>query len=129
VVVPAVWADFYAETHIPAAVWAGDTLRVTGHTGESADGVFPDDPEEQTRGTFRNLALTLAEAGVEWAHVVEVTSYRVGLRSQQDLILEVAAEFLEAPYPAWTDVGVTELYPPDAVVEISCVAVDPSRRR
>jgi len=42
---------------------------------------------------------------VAWAHVVEVTSYRVGLRSQQDLILEVTAQFLEPPCPAWTDVG------------------------
>jgi enamine deaminase RidA (YjgF/YER057c/UK114 family) len=128
IVVPEVWADFYEATNIPAAVWVGDTLRVTGHTGESADGVYPDGPEAQTRGTFQNLTVTLAEAGVDWRHVVEITSYRVGLRSQQDVILEVAGEYLEAPYPAWTDVGVTALYPPDALVEISCVAVDLSRR-
>lgn len=124
---PAVWADFYEATKIPAAVWAGDTLHVTGHTGESADGVYPTDPVEQTRGCFQNLAVTLAEAGVGWSHVVEITSYRVGLRKSQDVILEVAAEFLGAPYPAWTDVGVIELYPPDALVEMRCVAVDPLR--
>ena len=39
VIVPAGWTDFYEETHILAAVRVGDTLRVTGHTGETADGV------------------------------------------------------------------------------------------
>ena len=57
-IVPGVWADFYAETHIPAAVRVGDTLRVTGHTGETADGVFSGDAEEQIRQVFRNITLT-----------------------------------------------------------------------
>jgi enamine deaminase RidA (YjgF/YER057c/UK114 family) len=122
-VVPSDWADFYQETKVPAAVWAGNTLRVSSHAGETPDDVFPDDPEEQLRGAFRNIASTLAEAGVSWSDVVEINSYHVGLRSQADFMLSVAAEFLEAPYPAWTPVGVTELWPPEAVVEISCVAV------
>jgi len=42
-------------------------------------------------------------------------------------LLSVAAEFLKAPYPAWTPVGVTELWPPEAVVEIRCVAVVANR--
>ncbi len=126
-VVPSVWADFYAETNIPAAVWDGDTLRVTGHTGEDPDGHLPESPGAQLRGTFRNVGLTLAEAGLDWTHVVELTSYHVGLQAQADLVLEVAAEFLDDPYPAWTAVGVTELFVPDAVVEISCVARAPGR--
>jgi enamine deaminase RidA (YjgF/YER057c/UK114 family) len=40
----------------------------------------------------------------------------------------VAAEFLEDPYPAWTAVGVTELLLPEALIEISCVAVVPTTR-
>jgi enamine deaminase RidA (YjgF/YER057c/UK114 family) len=104
-------------------VWSGNTLRLTGHTGEDADGVYPADPDEQVRGTFRNIAITLAEAGASWADVVEINAYHVGLREQSDAIFAAAAEYLVAPYPAWTAVGVTELFPPDAVVEISCVAV------
>jgi enamine deaminase RidA (YjgF/YER057c/UK114 family) len=123
VVIPPVWRPFYEETHIPAAVRVGDTLRLTGHTGEDADGVYPSGAVEQTRGTFRNIAITLAEAGAGWEDVVEITSYRVGLRTQAEVLLEVAQEFLQDPYPAWTDVGVTELFPPDAIVEISCVAI------
>lgn len=125
-IVPAVWGDFYEETHIPAAVRVGDTLRVTGHTGETANGVFSEDPEEQIRQVFRNIALTLTEAGVGWTHVVEINSYHVGLLNQAEAVFKVAAEFLEDPYPAWTAVGVTELILPEALVEISCVAVVPN---
>jgi len=126
-VVPSDWIEFYKETHIPAAVWAGDTLRVSSHAGETPDDVFPGDPEEQLRGAFRNITSTLAEAGASWSDVVEINSYHVGLRSHADFLLSVAAEFLKAPYPAWTPVGVTELWPPEAVVEIRCVAVIANR--
>ena len=127
VLVPTDWADFYEETRIPAAVRVGDTLRLTGHTGETADGVFSVEPESQIRQTFRNIAITLAEGGASWSEVVELTSYHVGLRGQSDALLAIAAEFLEDPYPAWTAVGVTELFPPDAVIEISCIAVLPGQ--
>lgn len=122
-IVPSDWINFYEETHIPAAVWAGDTLRVSSHAGETPDDVFPDSAEEQLRGAFRNIASTLAEVGATWADVVEINSYHVDLRSHADFLLRVAAEFLEAPYPAWTPVGVTQLWPAEAVVEIRCVAV------
>jgi enamine deaminase RidA (YjgF/YER057c/UK114 family) len=123
VLVPEVWADFFKETHIPAAVRVGDTLRLTGHTGETPDGVFSPDSETQIRQVFRNIALTLAEAGATWSNVVEINSYHVGLLNQAEAVLGIAAEFLEEPYPAWTAVGVTELILPEALIEISCVAV------
>ena len=123
--IPSAWRPFYEASRVPAAVRAGRALHVTGHTGETAEGVFPDDVEAQLRGTFRNIALTLAEAGVDWAHVVELTSYHVGLRGQVPVLLAVAAEFLKEPYPAWTAVGVTELFDSEAVIEISCVAIVP----
>jgi enamine deaminase RidA (YjgF/YER057c/UK114 family) len=128
VVVPDFWTPFYEATHIPAAVVAGGRLRVTGHTGE-VYGVFPDSAVAQLRQTFRNIGMTLAAAGVTWSDVVELTSYHVGLREQGEAMLTVAGEFLEDPYPAWTAVGVTELFEPEALVEVSCEAVlRPSRR-
>ena len=98
-------------------------MRVTGHTGETADGEFSDNAEDQIREIFRNITVTLAEAKTSWSDVVEINSYHVGLLSQAEALLDVAAEFLEDPYPAWTAVGVTELIVPEALVEISCVAV------
>jgi enamine deaminase RidA (YjgF/YER057c/UK114 family) len=124
--IPSVWSAFYEETGVPAAVRSGRTLYVTGHTGESADGVFPTDVEAQVRGTFLNIELTLAEAGLGWHDVVALNSYHVGFRDQVPVLLAVAAEFLAEPFPAWTAVGVTELIAPEAVIEISCVAVAPA---
>lgn len=122
VIVSATWEPFYEETHIPAAVRAGNQLHVSGHTGEDGDGRFPASLEAQVRGTFRNLTETLSAAGADWPQVVSLTSYHVGLRGQEAVLLRVAAEFLEAPLPAWTAVGVTELWPREALIEISCVA-------
>jgi enamine deaminase RidA (YjgF/YER057c/UK114 family) len=121
-IVSETWKPFYEETRIPAAVWDGDHLHVSGHTGEDPDGRFPTLVEAQIRGTFRNLTETLTAAGVDWPKVVSLTSYHVGLRGQEETLLKVAGELLEAPLPAWTAVGVTELWPPEALLEISCVA-------
>jgi enamine deaminase RidA (YjgF/YER057c/UK114 family) len=121
-IVSATWEPFYEETRVPAAVRDGDQLHVSGHTGEDRDGRFPDQLEAQIRGTFRNLTETLTAAGTDWRQVVSLTSYHVGLRGQEEALLRVAGEFMEAPLPAWTAVGVSELWPPEAVLEISCVA-------
>ena len=122
-IVSPAWAPFFEETKIPAAALIGDQLHVSGHTGEDHDGHFPPDMETQVRGTFRNLAETLAEAGADWSDVVSMTSYHVGLRGHEEVVLGVAGEFLKSPFPAWTATGVTELWPPDALIEISCIAV------
>jgi enamine deaminase RidA (YjgF/YER057c/UK114 family) len=120
--VPQHWTGFYESTHIPAAVRKGNRLYVTGHTGEDPDGSFSVDPETQIRQTFRLLSATLSEGGASWVDVVELNSYHVGLRAQAEVLLAIAGEFLHDPYPAWTAVGVTELFDVGAVVEISCVA-------
>jgi len=123
VVVSAPFAAFYRETHIPAARRVGNRLLLTGHTGDTPDGSYSDDVRTQLRQTFRNMEATLREAGAGWADVVALNSYHVGLQAQAGSLLEIAAEFLTEPYPAWTAVGVTELIDPPAVVEISCEAV------
>ena len=120
------WRDFYEATGIPAAVRVGRSVRLTGHTGTRADGSFSADLTEQSRQTFENIADTLAAAGCTWADVEEITAYHVGLQAQGDLVLEVAGRFMSKPYPAWSAVGVTELYEPDAVVEIRLIATIPT---
>jgi enamine deaminase RidA (YjgF/YER057c/UK114 family) len=117
------WESFFELTHVPAAVRVGDTLHVTGHTGDAPMGIYATEAEAQIRQTFANVADTLAAAGFAWSDVVELTTYHVGLSGQASALLSVAAEFLPEPYPAWTAVGVTELWDPEAIIEISCVAV------
>lgn len=122
-IVSPIWADFYKDSRIPAATRTGNTIRVSGHTCETIDHTFAADPAQQIRDTFANIASTLAEAGGSWADVVDMTSYHVGMHDQAELVLEVALEFLGDPFPSWTACGVTELFDPEAIIEISCVAV------
>ena len=75
--------------------------------------------------TFENIADTLAAAGCTWADVEEITAYHVGLHAQGDLVLEVAVQFMSKPFPAWSAIGVTELFEPDAIVELRVVATIP----
>jgi enamine deaminase RidA (YjgF/YER057c/UK114 family) len=89
-VIPASWGELYAATGIPVAVRSGEVIRPTGHTGDRADGTFSKIPEAHTRQTFQNVALTLSEAGLQWSDVVEIRTYRVGLRVQADVALRVA---------------------------------------
>lgn len=70
----------------------------------------------------------MAAAGLSWGHVVEISSYHVGYPRQGGRVLQIASEFLAPPYPAWTAVGVAELYVPEALVEIRCVAVTADQR-
>jgi enamine deaminase RidA (YjgF/YER057c/UK114 family) len=121
-IVPEHWTDFYESTHIPAGVADGDRLYVTGHIGEDLDGNVSRDPQTQIRQTFRHIGATLSKGGATWADVVELISYHVGLRAQAEVLIAIAGEFMTDPYPAWTAVGVTELFDEGAVVEIGCVA-------
>lgn len=121
-IVPGHWADFFRLSHVPAAVVVGDELRASGHTGEFDSGLFSNDHATQVRQTFVNLQATLDAAGFTWEDVIELRSYHVGLSDQAELLLEIAAEYLPLPFPTWTAVGVTELFDPEAIVEISCVA-------
>jgi enamine deaminase RidA (YjgF/YER057c/UK114 family) len=124
-VIPASWRPFFDATKIPAAVIANGMLHLTGHTGDHAEGTFSSEAVEQIRQTFRNVATTLEEAGATWSDVVDIRTFHVAFRQHADAALIVAAEFLEDPYPAWTAVGVTELFEPEALFEMAVTAVLP----
>jgi enamine deaminase RidA (YjgF/YER057c/UK114 family) len=122
-IVTPLWGPFFEETGVPAAGTDGRTVFLTGHTGEDRDGVFSPDPETQIRCLFTNIQDTLVAAGTDWSEVVEMTSYHVGLREQAEVLTRVSHEFLATPAPAWSAVGVAELWDEGAVIEMSCVAV------
>lgn len=127
-IVPAIWRPFFEASGVPAAVRDGETLHVTGHTGEDEDLRFSPDPAHQIRRTFLNVDATLREAGFGWADVVELRSFHVGLRDQGGALLAIAADFLPRPFPAWTAVGVAELWDDGSVIEVACTAVRAAQR-
>ena len=113
-------------THRPSGM--ADLCSSRGTSAVTNTGCSSDNPQVQIREAFRSVGRTLAEVGATWADVVEMTSYHVGLQVQKEAILRVHRDFIrEPPYPAWTATGVTELFSPNAVFELSVVAVLPER--
>ena len=78
------------------------------------------------RLAYVGVGEVLTVAGSSWHDVVSMTTYHVNLRRDIETMTEIHREFVTVePFPAWTAVGVTELYSPDAIVEISVTALVP----
>lgn len=122
IVVPEWMRPMYDAHHFAPAVIDGEHLRCSGMIGMRPDMSVPDDPRAQFTQAFSNLEGLLTEAGLTFADVVEITSYHVGLQQHVQVFGEIKDEFVAAPYPAWTAVGVTELAMPGALVEIQITA-------
>lgn len=101
---------------------SGGHVFLTGMTGSGPDGVMPDDIDNQLRQAFAKIGAVLREAGLGFDAIVEMTTYHVGLRDHFDRFCAIRAEYVTAPYPAWTAVEVAGLRREGAVVEIRVVA-------
>jgi enamine deaminase RidA (YjgF/YER057c/UK114 family) len=121
-VVPAWMKPIYETYHFAPAVIDGDFLRCSGMIGLRPDLSVPEDPTAQFTLAFENLRGLLAEAGLTFANVTEMTTYHVGLRAQMQAFTAVKDKFMSAPYPAWAAVGISELASPGALVEIQVTA-------
>ena len=62
-------------------------------------------------------------------HVWNGTNLRLGKWDQFNAFSAVKDEFMSAPHPAWTAVGVTELLPARGIVEVEFIAYVPQDRR
>lgn len=96
-------------------------LFLTGMTGSGPNGM-PRDPETQFRAAFDKIGAVLAEAGLSFGSVVEMTSYHLDIEEHFALFSDVRAEYVVAPFPAWTAVEVAGLRRAGALVEIRAVA-------
>lgn len=121
-IVPDDLQAYYQDWQMSPGLISGDLLFLTGMTGHRGDNTFSDDPEEQIREAFSKVGSVLAEAGLGWESLVEMTSYHVGMQEQIDVFRQVRAEHVREPYPAWTAIEVPGLVSPGAIVEIRAVA-------
>lgn len=81
------------------------------------------DMETQSRQIFDRIAKVLEAAGATMRNIVMLRVYFVHLARDLPAYRKVRKEYLAAPYPASTAVGVTELAHPDLELEIEAVAV------
>ncbi|QPQ55080.1 hypothetical protein IC614_00165 [Allosphingosinicella flava] len=71
---------------------------------------------------FESIGRTLASVGATWDDVVDVTSYHTDIDAQMEQFGKVSAQYLKAPFPTSTVVGVNRLIVPQAIAELKVVA-------
>lgn len=103
-------------------VLSGDHVFLTGVTGSGPDGEMPADAEIQFRQVFGKIGTVLAEANLTFNHIVDMTSYHIGLRDHFDLFDAIRLEHLSEPYPAWTAIEAGGLRRIGALVEVRIIA-------
>jgi enamine deaminase RidA (YjgF/YER057c/UK114 family) len=122
VLAPPEFAHYIEDWHFSPALDTGEFVFFSGITGEHPDRSVAADPETQIRDTFAFLNAHLIAAELTFDDVVEMTSYHVGLRDHIEVFIKVKDEYVAAPYPAWTAIGVSELISEGTMVEIRIVA-------
>ena len=112
----------YDNFHFAPAVAAGGLLVCSGQIGAGADGKVPEDAAEEFRNAWQAIGRVLAAAGLGYEDIVELTSYHVDLPAHMRAFMAVKDEFLAAPWPAWTAIGITSLAARGARAEIRVIA-------
>jgi enamine deaminase RidA (YjgF/YER057c/UK114 family) len=120
VIVPEASKTVYENWHFAPAVRHGDLVFCSGVVGRG------ETPEDEFRNAWESLGTVLAEAGVGYEDIVDSTLYIVDLQKNAAAMAKVKDEFIKAPYPASTWIGVTELVIPGARAEVKVTARIPS---
>jgi len=116
VIVPESARKTYESWHYAPAVRHGDLIFLSGVIGQG------ESVEEEFRSAWTSLGAVLAAAGVGYDDIVDSTLYIVELQKNAAVMAKVKDEFVKAPYPASTWIGVSELVIPGARAEIKVTA-------
>ena len=79
----------YDKWHFSPAVESGGFLFVSGCTGTKPDGTISTDIREQFRQAFKNVEMSLTEAGLTFSDVVDMTTYHIGPLSRMWSMLKM----------------------------------------
>lgn len=125
-------AVLYDEWHFAPARVEGSIVYVSGVVVGSRDGKPLDVPgfEAAARRAFTQIAALLEASGSGSGDIVDLTTFHVfgspsfkgAKREHIDAFRRVKDEFVKAPYPTWTAIGVSELFPDGGLVEIRVIA-------
>ncbi|WP_208352798.1 Rid family hydrolase [Pseudaestuariivita rosea] len=121
-IVPTDLADYVSDWKMSPGLEHEGFIFMTGFTGASKDGQYSDDPAEQIEAVFTKIRAVLEQAGLGFQHLVEMTSYHIGLRHHLDQFKSIRAKYVQEPFPAWTAIEVAGFVREGAVVEIKCIA-------
>jgi enamine deaminase RidA (YjgF/YER057c/UK114 family) len=117
VIVPDDLKKTYETMHFAPAVQHDGLVFCSGCVG-SPDGTA----EEEFRDAWRQVGKTLEAAGCGYDDIIDTTIYLVDMQTNAQAMFTVKDEFIKAPYPASTWIGITELVIPSARAEIKVTA-------
>ncbi|TDJ36714.1 MAG: RidA family protein [Gammaproteobacteria bacterium] len=119
---PASSKALYDQFHFSQAARTGDLLVCSGQIGTNADGSVPDSLDAEFENAWRAVGAVLESAGLDYANIIEYTTYHVGLSDSLGPFMKARDAVLSEPWPAWTAIGITELAVPGAHLEIRVTA-------
>ena len=105
------------------AVVHGDTIWLSGVVAvpqEGDEGMKP-----SFHRVFGQLGRTLERLGASWDDVLEVQTFHTDMAAQIYEFADVKNEYIKAPFPAWTAIGVSALYEPEGLVEVKLIVRNP----
>jgi enamine deaminase RidA (YjgF/YER057c/UK114 family) len=123
---PAAFTHFVEDWHFSPVLDTGEFVFLSGVTGARPDLTVAADAETQIRDAFEFLKDHLRVANLTFDDVVEMTTYHVDLRGHLAIFMKVKDEYVGAPYPAWTAIGVAQLITEGTIVEIRLIARRPA---
>jgi enamine deaminase RidA (YjgF/YER057c/UK114 family) len=124
---PASLAPPLGFSHALAAA-PGRLVFLGGQTGHAADGSLPGSLTEQFESACLNVVAALEAAGGKPEHLVQIlifTTDPAGYRASLEPIGSLWRRHFGRHYPAVAWFAVSELFDPDAVIELVCTAVVP----
>ncbi len=121
-IIPKSMIGLYRDWKMAPASEIDGLLFLTGFNGMGSDGVVSDDAASQINTAFDQIFEVLGETGLDARHIVEVTSYHVGLKQHLATFKEIWANRLCDPYPAWTAIEVVGFASEGVLVEMRVVA-------
>ncbi len=113
---------YVEDWHMSPAIDTGALVFFTGMTGHTVGGPPDPDARVQIERAFERVAATLAEGGMHFGNVVEMTTYHIGLRDHLAVFREIRDRHVRQPYPAWTAIEVAGFVTPGIICEIRVIA-------
>lgn len=127
VIIPESLKDSYDNFRFAPAVRAGDMVYLSGVVARLKDDETDADIKPAVIRAFEEIEMILKASGGDWSDVVDVTSYLTDLNKYVGPMWAVKQERVPAPYPAWTAIGVSQLFGgKKAIIEIKVTAYLPS---
>ncbi|MEQ1689071.1 MAG: Rid family hydrolase [Sphingopyxis sp.] len=115
-IIPPMMQRAYDFGHYAPAVRANGFIFLSGIIGKG------EEAEDEFRSAWESAEMVLNAAGVTFADVVDSTLYIVDLAANAAVMARVKDDFIMAPYPPSTWIGVASLIRPGARAEIKLTA-------